>query len=608
MNLRKASTTFIYTVLCMTLSTAVACAQDKGKDMTTFRMTLDGNWMFRIDPEKRGESEQWFSPSQEHDTWDTLAVPGFWDALRDYASFDGYGWYARRFDLRRDAAKKYALQFEAVDDHADVWVNGRHVGGHVGYGMAFTIDVTDALRNGENVIAVRVEDVMGPGGLMGSVTLRSYRNELDLMTSPFHELAAVESADWVRDAVIYELFPRVFSEEGSFRAIERRLPELQELGATVLWLMPIHPIGEKKRKGSLGSPYAVQDYYAVNPEYGTLEDFRSLVDAVHARGMHIIIDLVINHTAWDNPLIEQHPEWYSTDAEGNIAPPNPGWYDVADLDFDHPEVRAYMRDMMLHWVRDVGVDGYRCDVAELVPMDFWSEVIDTLRGVKPVMMLAEGAKPELHQAGFDLTYAWNVYDVLAPIVRGDRPASALTDVMQREFYRYQRGALRLRFTTNHDKNKEDGPPVLHLGLQPAQACAVYVHLLPGVPLIYNGQESGSARPLELFDMEKVDWEDDHGFRELYTDLNRLRAGHAALRRGRFEQLDVEGAAAVEAYARHGERETCCVAVNFSQTPVQATLSLPDACRGERLLGDGNWVVRDGMLRLTLPPWGYIVLR
>jgi glycosidase len=180
-----------------------------------------------------------------------------------------------------------------------------------------------------------------------------------------------QSADWVRNAVIYEVYLRSFSREGTFRGLEKRLPELKDLGVTVIWLMPIHPVGELKRKGHLGSPYAVRDYYAVNPEFGTLEDFRSLVRSVHNTGMHIIIDLVINHTAWDNPLITEHPDWYTHDEKREIVSPNKDWTDVADLDYSRQGLRDYMTGMMVYWVRDIGIDGYRCDVAELLPTDFW---------------------------------------------------------------------------------------------------------------------------------------------------------------------------------------------------------------------------------------------
>ena len=199
-------------------------------------------------------------------------------------------------------------------------------------------------------------------------------------------LTARPSAEWVRDAVVYEVYLRSFSTNSSFAELQARLPELKHLGITVLWVMPIHPVGVEKRKGTLGSPYAVRDYYAINPEFGTLEDFRSLVKATHEAGMKIIIDLVINHTAWDNALLRQHPDWYRHDDAGHMISPA-DWTDVVQLDYSSQPLRQYMTEMMRYWVRDVGIDGYRCDVAGMVPLDFWETARAELDKIKPVMML-----------------------------------------------------------------------------------------------------------------------------------------------------------------------------------------------------------------------------
>ncbi|MDT8322681.1 MAG: alpha-amylase family glycosyl hydrolase [Bacteroidota bacterium] len=584
----------------------VRTGEDEMKQNTG--ISLNGPWHFRIDPEDRGIAERWFAAVPPPGEWDTLRVPAFWDQLRDLSSYDGYAWYVRDFDLPEAFRGRIALVFEAVDDNADIWLNGTRIGSHVGYGQRFFFEITTAVKEKHNVLAIRIEDLAGPGGLIGDVTLRTFTEEVELLRSRFFDMQSVNSADWVRDAVIYEVFPRAFSAEGSFAAIEQRLPELRQLGVTVLWLMPVHPIGEVKRKGTLGSPYSVRDYYGINPEFGTLEDFRSLLARTHALGMRLIIDLVANHTAWDNPLITAHPEWYRKNSQGEIIPPNAGWYDVAALDYDNPALRRYMRDMMLYWVRDIGIDGFRCDVAELVPYDFWVDVIDTLRSVKSVMMLAEGADPRLHIDAFDITYAWNTYDILQPMVEGELPASQLATTLRREQYQYPQGALRLRFTTNHDKNKEDGPPVEHLGVEGARSCAVLTHLLPGVPLIYNGQETGSDRALELFDDVEVDWQDSGGFRSLYRQLNALRAAHATLRQGDYVPLDADGSAAVAAYARRLEDSCVAVIVNLSDEQAEIRLTLPAQCRGSVLLADGCRVEGTPVSTMRLAPWGYVVMK
>ena len=247
-----------------------------------------------------------------------------------------------------------------------------------------------------------------------------------------HEPAAVDGVGepaWVQDATVYEVFVPDASEEGTFRGLIGRLDEIQEMGITTLWLMPIHPIGEERRKsdiGALGSPYSIQDYYDVNPDYGTREDFRALVDSVHARDMHIIIDLVANHTAWDHPWLEDHPDMYSDGPINGFTVPvlngdTTDWTDVVELDFDNPRTRQEMIDVMQYWVREFNIDGYRADVAHAVPLDFWENAIDSVEAHKEVLMLAEAAEPEMHEVGFDQTYAWPFYGALKR-VWADLPA------------------------------------------------------------------------------------------------------------------------------------------------------------------------------------------
>lgn len=598
-------------VLLLVLSLLViSCGKTEDEEMKPeeFRMSLNGDWSFRTDPDNRGIAQRWFGPQTDLADWGTQRVPGFWDDLQGMNTYDGIGWYVRRFDAKRDVKKKYALVFDAVDDNADIWLNEKRIGSHAGVGERFYFDVTTALRDTGNVLAVRIEDLAGPGGLSGNVTLREYENEAELMQSEFHDMQPVASPGWVKDAVIYEVYLRSFSPEGTFRELQDRLPELEELGATVLWLMPIHPIGEKHRKGSLGSPYSVQDYYAIDPAYGSLDDFRALVDAVHAQGMHIIMDLVANHTAWDNPLITEHPEWYMHNAAGEIIPPNPHWYDVADLDYTNRDLRAWMKGMMLYWVRDVGVDGYRCDVAELVPYDFWVDATAALRKVKPVMMLAEGSDPQLHIDAFDLTYAWNTYDILRPILREDLAVSELAPTLKREFFRYPKGALRLRFTTNHDKNKEDGPAAALYGAEAAKAAAVLMATLPGVPLVYNGQEVGNTKKLSLFERVPIDWsKDPHGFRKMYERLLNGRANHDALRRGEMRLLPIDRTNQIFAFVRELDKEAVVTIVNMSDERAAGRVDLPVNVQGQPLLIGGEAELDKEGVSFDLPPYGYLVL-
>ena len=231
---------------------------------------------------------------------------------------------------------------------------------------------------------------------------------------------------WIRDAVVYELYPRAFSAEGTFNGVTARLDELKDLGVDVLWLMPIHPIGEKLRKGTLGSPYAVRDYYGINPEYGSAADLKRLVAAAHQRGLKVILDVVINHSAWDNVLITQHPEFYKHDDAGQIIPPVKEWTDVAGFNYANPKLREYMIAMLRHWVTDFEVDGFRCDVASMVPVDFWEQARVELEKAKPaILMLAEASQPDLLLKAFDLDYSWPLHARLNDVLLRCAPASEL---------------------------------------------------------------------------------------------------------------------------------------------------------------------------------------
>jgi glycosidase len=404
---------------------------------------------------------------------------------------------------------------------------------------------------------------------------------------------------WVREAVIYELFVRDFSPEGTFQAVIPRLSEIRELGTSVIWLMPIHPIGEVERKGTLGSPYSIRDFFDVNPDFGTKEDFAQLVSAVHAEGMKVIIDLVANHSAWDNPWIEENPEWYVRDEAGNILAPNDDWTDVADLDYDNPETWNAMKRVMRYWVEEFDIDGYRADVAELVPMEFWAEAISDLRSIKPVLMLAEGADPELHSAGFDLSYSWTFYHGLKDVFR-EESAQSIGEWLL-EDSALPRDGLRMRFTTNHDETAWDATPIELFGGAPgARAASVIAYASPGVPLLYNGQEVGSTVQLGLFEKDNIDWLEDVEMRAFYIELGRVYHGHDAFH-GDFRIIDAgEDIFAIE---RTGETSRVVILVNVRGT---------SAAYEEHVVPEGKY--RDALTDVlytsdasTLPPYGYRVL-
>ncbi len=274
--------------------------------------------------------------------------------------------------------------------------------------------------------------------------------------------------EWVRDGVIYEIYPRAFSQQGNFNAITARLDELKDLGVTILWLMPIHPIGQEKKKGTIGSPYAVRDYYGINPDYGTADDLKRLVSEAHARGLKVIIDIVANHTSWDSVLMK-HPEFYKRDAKGNITYPY-DWYDIAALNYDNQQLRRYMTDMLKYWIREFDLDGFRCDVAGEVPTDFWENARRELEQIKPdIVMLAEAHKAELLVSAFDLDYSWPLHSALTNVLQGRGRASDLRDEWEKEVKEWPKGALHMRFSDNHDERRA----IARFG-EPARACGIGV--------------------------------------------------------------------------------------------------------------------------------------
>jgi glycosidase len=404
---------------------------------------------------------------------------------------------------------------------------------------------------------------------------------------------------WIRDAVIYELFVRDFSPEGTFQAVIPRLAEIRDLGATVIWLMPIHPIGEELRKGTLGSPYSIQDFFAVNPDFGTKEDFRDLVRAAHREDLRIIIDLVANHTAWDNEWVRANPEWYAQDDDGNVIAPNDDWTDVAQLNYDVPETREAMKQAMRYWVEEFDIDGYRADVAELVPMDFWDDAIAELRSIKPVLMLAEGQDPELHTVGFDLSYSWTFYHGLKDVWQGESARSIGANLQ--EDTRLPNDGLRIRFTTNHDETAWDATPIeLFDGRAGAKAAAVIAYASPGVPLLYNGQEVGSTIELRLFEKDDIDWNEDRDMLAFFVDLGHAYHQHDAFQ-GDFRILDAgDDIFAVE---RVGETSRVVVLVNVRDESASYDNDVVPPGEYREAITDVLYTA-DGS---RLPPYGYRVL-
>jgi cyclomaltodextrinase len=388
---------------------------------------------------------------------------------------------------------------------------------------------------------------------------------------------ARSAPQWLRDGVIYEIFPRDFSPAGNLNGVTARLGDLRQLGVTILWLMPIHPIGEKGRKGSYGSPYSIKDYYAIDPDYGTVDDLKRLVAEAHKLGMKVIMDIVANHTAWDSVMMA-HPEFYKHDAGGKILPPVPEWTDVAGLNYTNPELRAYMIAMMKHWLEVADVDGFRCDVASMVPTDFWVQARAELEKVKPgIMMLAEASKPELLVQAFDIDYDWPMLHTLNDVIVQDAPASKLQATWEQNRREFPRGALHMMISDDHDEARA----VARYGLRGALAASALMFTLDGVPLLYNGMEVGDATESgdpALFYKQTIFWhpKDRAHLYDHYRQLIRVRKEYPAFWNNNVTWLRNSDERDLVTFLRQDSRDQLLVVINFSSRPVAGSVNLPGA--------------------------------
>jgi len=415
---------------------------------------------------------------------------------------------------------------------------------------------------------------------------------------------------WVRRSALYEVFVRDFSPSGDFPGVTQGLDRIQASGANTVWLMPIHPVGVEGRKGTLGSSYAATDYYAINPAYGTADDLHALIAAIHARGMKVILDWVPDHTSPDAVWVHEHPDWYVHDAQGRPAvPADPAghptdWTDVVQLDYGNPAMRAAMIEVMRWWLQQFDIDGYRVDVAGFIPYDFWREAIPALRASvpRPILMLAENGEFEMHRAGFDLTYGWGPYARLKAVWRGAAADSFVLNEVA-DLRMMPPGGMRLRFTTNHDETAWDNPPVtLFGGRAGARAAFVATALLPGRPLLYDGQEVESPQKLALFEREAIDWNQPGAAtaRRFYRHVIELARGDSTFLTGDFARVETSAPHDVIAYRR---AETV-ILVNTRNQPVRFTVT-DRRVSGTRDLLTGH--LQRGET-VALPAWGAVILR
>ena len=424
----------------------------------------------------------------------------------------------------------------------------------------------------------------------------------------------------MENAVIYEANLRQGTASRDLKGLQRELPRLKDLGVDIVWLMPIHPISEKNRKGGLGSYYAVKDYKAVNPEFGTMEDFKEFVRTAHAHGMKVILDEVCNHTGCDNAWVTEHPEYYARNEKGEMFGPF-DWTDTYKLDYSNPATRAAMIDALKFWIKEADIDGYRCDVAGEVPTDFWEEARPQLQAIKPVFMLAESSTPSLMRKAFDADYAWPMKDVFNAIAatkgvnkyaeekKLNLPKMTAADIpalIERQKTEYPRGSVHMNMITNHDLNSWEGTEFERFG--PATGTfAVLSYTLPGMPMLYTGQEVGFNHALEFFEQDPVQPDyTANEFTTFYEILNSLKHNNTALnanepieRTNFIQSVDED----VLTFTRQNGKDKIVVIANLSDKSSRVHYLR----REPYVVGLTNLFTGEAAaLPKTLAPWQYVV--
>ncbi len=439
-----------------------------------------------------------------------------------------------------------------------------------------------------------------------------------------------ELAAWTpemeENAVIYEANIRQYSPEGTFEKFTQDIPQLKELGVKVIWLMPVFPISETKRKATggadskfasdmpeaeqskyLGSYYAVSDFTKINPEFGTIEDFRALVKTAHDNGIYVILDWVPNHTGWDHEWIKSNPDYYTQNEKGEIIhPEGTDWEDVADLNYDNQNMRKEMIDDMQYWLKNEGVDGFRCDVAGSVPTDFWAEAIPQLRAVKPVFMLAEAWEPELVKEGlFDMCYAWDGHHLMNGIAKGEKSVADFNAYIEKVNKDYAAEAFLMNFVDNHDENSWNGTIKERMG-DGAEAMMALSYMMPGMPLIYSGDEYGLDHRLLFFEKDSIPKTKGKNW-AIFAKLGKLKESETALNGGK-------NAAVLKSFSSENknvmafERSKADASLKFLANMSKDALEVEVPFEGtftDKMTGEK--VVLEKGKKISLQPWQYFIL-
>ena len=419
-------------------------------------------------------------------------------------------------------------------------------------------------------------------------------------------------AEWSYSAVLYEMNVRQLTPEGTLRAAMDRLEFLRDLGIDAIWLMPVYPIGEENRKGELGSYYSIRDYKAINPEFGTIEDFDAFVAKAHSLGMKVLLDWVANHTARDAKWLQTKPaDWYEREADGTAKVPW-DWTDTAKLNYANHDVWRGHIDAMRFWIEKHNVDGFRCDMAMLVPIEFWQEAAKILHAIKPdVFMLAEAEELNLFDRAFDMGYAWEIHHMMCDIAKGGRRVWDLRNTLYADRERYPASAMRMMFTSNHDENSWSGSEWSRFGDSLEVMTALTFLWEAAMPLIYTGQEVGYDHSFEFFDKDHIPHYEPNAHTELYRKLINLKHSQKALQAGekggRIIEIENNAKDCLMTFVREKDDSRVVAIMNLSPYTIHADFNngiyaghYTNAITGEEVLLPVH-------LEYDIKPWDYTIL-
>jgi alpha-amylase len=409
----------------------------------------------------------------------------------------------------------------------------------------------------------------------------------------------------MENAVIYEANIRQYSPEGTLNAFTKDIPELKKLGVKILWLMPVFPIGLEKRKEGLGSYYSVKDYKAINPEFGNLDDYKKLVATAHQNGIYVIQDWVANHTAWDHAWVKEHSDYYATDKDGKMISPF-DWTDVVKLNYANQNMRKAMVADMSYWLKDIGIDGFRCDVAMEVPRDFWDNTRVELNKVKPNFMLMEAEQPDLMQKAFDMQYAWDEHHIMNDIAKGKKSVKDYDNYMIGRKIKYTKEDIDMHFTSNHDENSWNGTEYERMG-DAVETFAVLTYLTPGMPMIYNGQEYDFNKRLKFFIKDEITKTKGKMF-AVYEKLGQLKNNNVALNGGKnpasYRRISTSNDEKVLAFEREKSGKKVIFIGNLTnqnqEVIVPVNGNFTNYMTGVRMIEKKQNII-------NLKPWEYLIL-